>query len=58
MREKVKQEKLLKRVLGKKKADEEVKALPLKELAAPKNKWKRGQRMKELQQTFPHDLVL
>lgn len=36
----------------------EVKAKPLDELALPKDKWKRGKKLLELKNKFPHDLVL
>ncbi len=49
--------KLLKKVLGKK-AEENMKPCDIKELAKPKDKWKRGDKMKELAKVFPHDLVL
>jgi hypothetical protein len=38
--------------------DPEVKAKPLEELAQPKDKWKRGKKLMELKNKFPHDLVL
>ena len=36
----------------------EVKAASVNEMAQPKDKWKRGKKLLELQKLFPHDLIL